>query len=243
VTTRPASRHLGLALAALLLSAWLSLAAGAKEEGDAISRDDPTAMIQGATDRLLAVTREARSYADEDPERYYAAISDVLDPVLDMEYFARGVMATYAGINRYRALQTEAERTAFRDRITRFATAIKRVLFVKYAEALLSFDGERIEVAPATISADDPEHASVMQTVYDAGGKPYKVQYSLHQVKAGGWLVYNVIVEGVNMGQIYRSQFAEAVENNGGDVDYVVDNWVEMMLSRDWRGDRTEGSP
>ncbi|MFN2168276.1 MAG: phospholipid-binding protein MlaC [Anaerolineae bacterium] len=229
-------------LAAALISACLPLAAIAEETAAAINRDDPTALVQATTDRLLAVTRQARDYAAEDPERYYAAISGVLDPVLDMDYFARGVMATYAGINRYRALQTDAERAAFRARITRFAQAIRRVLFVKYADALLSFEGERIEVAPAIIAADDPDQASVVQTIYDSTGKSYKAQYSLHRVKSGEWRVYNVIVEGINMGQIYRSQFAEAVEHNGGDIDYVVDHWVDMMLTRDWKGNPEEGA-
>jgi hypothetical protein len=39
-----------------------------------------------------------------------------------------------------------------------------------------------------------------------------------------------VIVENINLGQTYRSQFAEAVENHKGDIDYVVDHWVELML-------------
>jgi len=46
-------------------------------------------------------------------------------------------------------------------------------------------------------------------------------------------MIANVIVEGVNLGQTYRSQFAEAVEKNKGDVDYVVDHWVELMIQED----------
>jgi phospholipid transport system substrate-binding protein len=56
-------------------------------------------------------------------------------------------------------------------------------------------------------------------------------------------MIANVVVEGVNLGQTYRSQFAEAVENHGGDVDYVVENWVELMLHDDSTAtDKTVGA-
>jgi phospholipid transport system substrate-binding protein len=56
------------------------------------------------------------------------------------------------------------------------------------------------------------------------------IQYSLHKVKDGSWMISNVIVEHVNLGLTYRDQFAESVENHQGDVDYVVDHWIDIML-------------
>ncbi len=226
-------RHHPATLLALLMLVCLCLPVTAATP---IPRDKPDVMIQDATDQLLAISKQARSYAKDDPQRYYAAITGVLDQVLDMTYFARGVMATYASINRYRALETDAERKAFKARVYRFADAIKKVLFTKYGDAMLSFEPNRIEVGPAEIDPDDPDRAMVTQTIYSQDNQVYHAQYSLRRGKDGGWLVINVIVEDINMGQIYRSQFAEAVENNHGDVDYVVDHWAEMMLSRDWKG-------
>ncbi len=228
---RPLPGLLPALLFALLVSSFASGQAG--DTPAPIPRDDPEVMLRQATDRLLAVAREARSYAEEDPERYYAAVHQVLDGVLDMRYFARGVMATYASARLYQSLQTEAERQAFRDRLERFVAAIERVFLVKYADALLTFEGERIDLASLATGSDDPDRASVQQTIYDSNGETYLVQYSLHRVREGGWKVYNVIVEGINLGQIYRNQFAEAVENHRGDVDYVVDHWVELMIAHD----------
>jgi phospholipid transport system substrate-binding protein len=219
-----------------LLFVWIVSAFAAGQAGEPpapIPRDDPEVMLRDATNRLLEVAREARTYAKEDPERYYAAVQEVLDGVLDIHYFARGVMATYASARLYQSLQTEAERQAFRDRLEHFVEAIKRVFMVRYADALLTFEGERIDLASLPTGSDDPGRASVKQTIYDGNGETYVVQYSLHRVKEGGWMVYNVIVEGINLGQIYRNQFAEAVENHHGDVDYVVAHWVELMMARD----------
>jgi len=235
IVNRPGSRRSPLLLSALLCTLLL-FAPGpgcADDAATPIPRNDPVVMLRDATDRLLAVSKEARAYAKDDPERYYAAVDQVLDQVLDIHYFARGVMATYASARLYKSLQTDAERQAFRDRIEHFVTAIKRVFMVKYADALLTFEGERIDLASVPTGYDDPDRASVQQTIYDKDGKTYLVQYSLHRGKDGGWLVYNVIVEDINLGQIYRNQFAEAVENHKGDVDYVVDHWVELMMAHD----------
>ncbi|MFV8818383.1 MlaC/ttg2D family ABC transporter substrate-binding protein [Haliea sp. E17] len=214
------------AMACLLLA--VLLCALPVRAAEPIARDDPENLLRQATTQLLDVAKQARDYAKDDPERYYAAVKEVLDQVLDMHYFARGVMATYASARLYKSLQSDEERAAFRDRVERFVSAIERVFMVKYADALLTFAGERIDVE--SLPSDRPDHASVQQTIYDEHGESYVVQYSLHQAKEGGWLIYNVIVEGVNLGQIYRNQFAEAVEKHGGDPDFVVDHWVELMM-------------
>ncbi len=200
------------------------------ESGEVISREDPELMLKQATDELLAISKAARAYVDQDRERYYAEVSVVLDQIMDIQYFARGVMATHASARVYKSLQTEAEKAAFRDRLARFAVALKRVWMVKYADALLKADGETIELARVKTGEDETDRARVQQTITDRENQVYLVQYSLHTVKDGGWMVANAVVEGVNLGETYRSQFSEAVENNKGDVDYVVDNWVELML-------------
>jgi phospholipid transport system substrate-binding protein len=198
-----------------------------------ISRDDPETMLEQATSQLLAISSAAREYADTDRERYYREVSSVLDQVMDIRYFARGVMATYASSRLYNSLKTDQEKAAFRARVEKFADALKRVWMVKYADALLRADGETIDIKRQATGSDNPDRASIEQTVHDREGNTYLIQYSLHKVKDGGWLITNVIVEGVNLGETYRSQFAEAVEKHGGDVDYVVDHWVELMLHND----------
>ncbi len=233
-------RWFGVLFTLVLLTATVINARGeAGQNPPPIPRDDPEQMVRQATTELLEVSRAARSYAKEDPERYYAAVLQVLDQVLDMRFFARGVMANYASARQYKALRTDAERAAFSARVDRFAAALKRVFLVKYSDALLTFEGERIDLAPQPTGVDDPDRASMLQTIYDKGGETYHVQYSLRR-NDDGWLVINVIVEDINLGQIYRSQFAEAVEKNRGDVDYVVEHWVEIMNAQSEAGSENQ---
>lgn len=211
----------------VLLLASVAVSAQAVDPKE-IDRSSPETLLRQATDALLAISQSARSYVKQDRARYYREAEQILDQVIDTDYFARGVMATYASIRVYRSLQSEQEKQAFRQRVERFSQALEQVLIAKYADALLAFDGERIDIERLDKGAD-ADKANLQQIIHDQQNQTYRVQYNLHKRKDGNWLINNVIVEGVNLGATYRNQFAEAVEKQRGDVDYVVNHWVELM--------------
>lgn len=208
----------GLQLAALT-------AVGAETQ---VPKDDPAIMLRSATDEILQIVEETKQQENRDAQAYYQKIDAVLSQIIDLEYFTRGVMATHASARRYKTLTTDEERKAFRDRIDRFGIVLKDSLMASYADALLAFDGERISWEPPP-PRQEPDDVVLTQIVHAKSGKEYKVQYRLHNTDKSGWLVQNVVVEGLNLGEAYRNQFAAAVESNKGNVDYVVENWPKLM--------------
>ena len=68
--------------------------------------------------------------------------------------------------------------------------------------------------------------ATVMQNIFNGSGKSYVVQYTMRRNKAGEWKLHNLIIEGINLGLTYRSQFSAAAEKYHGDVDKVIANWT-----------------
>lgn len=42
-------------------------------------------------------------------------------------------------------------------------------------------------------------------------------------------MVENVIVNGLNLGKTFRSQFDQSVQQYGGDFDLVIDNWSSAL--------------
>jgi len=53
----------------------------------------------------------------------------------------------------------------------------------------------------------------------------YPVQYSM--VKQGNeWKVRNVIINGLNLGKLFRDQFAQAMQENGNNLDKTINNWA-----------------
>lgn len=199
--------------------------AGAQSE---VPKDDPAVMLRTATDKILQIVEETKKQETPDSRAYHQKIDAVLSQIVDLDYFTRGVMATHASARRYKTLTSEEERKAFRERIDRFSAVLKDSLMASYADALLAFDGERITWEPPP-PRQEPDDVILTQIVHAKSGKEYKVQYRLHNTAKSGWLVQNVVVEGLNLGEAYRNQFAAAVESNKGNVDYVVENWPKLM--------------
>lgn len=221
--------HYKPAFFGVVLGFTLSVFANIASAAGSVPKDDPLKMLQTATDQVLQIATETKKQPVRDSAAYYAEIDAVLMQIVDLEYFTRGVMATHASARRYKALTSDAERQAFRERIDRFSKVLKDSLMASYADALLAFDGERITWEPLTAGADKSDELVLTQIVHAKSGKQYNVQYRMRKTEKNGWLVQNLIVEGLNLGEAYRNQFADAVEKNKGNVDYVVENWPKLM--------------
>ena len=212
-----------------LLALWL---ASAETFADA-TLPEPYQIVQQTTEQVIAIIRDGKSYYDKDPARFNQQIETVMNKVVDFESFARGVMGPYAGAQRYQALTSEQEKNDFRARIARFSETFKHGLVETYAKGLLKFDGQKIETLPPH-KGDDVASGSVavLQNIYGAADKPYVVQYSMRRNRDGVWKLQNVIIEGINLGQTYRSQFAAAADHYHGDLEQVIANWhVEPQIA------------
>ncbi|HET8709742.1 MAG TPA: ABC transporter substrate-binding protein [Spongiibacteraceae bacterium] len=196
---------------------------------------EPYQIVQQTTEQVLDIIRDGKTYYDKDPERFNKQIAVVMDKVVDFDSFARGVMGPYAGVQRYRALNTEQEKKDFVARIQRFSDAFKQGLIETYAKGLLKFDGQKIETLPPRKGDDVASgNVAVLQNIYGAADKPYVIQYSMRRNRDGAWKVQNVIIEGINLGLTYRNQFTAAADQYHGDLDKVIANWhVEPQIDTD----------
>ena len=188
----------------------------------------PHELVQATTDRVMEIIEQAKVYYDEDPERFYGEIDEVLAAVVDFNSFARGVMGTYASKQRYMALTTDAEKKAYKARMYRFSDTFKNGLVQTYAKGLLAFNGNKIEVVPAKEGDDLSGKSSVTveQLIYGDAEKPYSVQYKLRKNRSGEWKLRNVTIEAINLGKVYQSQFSSSARLYDGDIDKVIDNWT-----------------
>ncbi len=186
----------------------------------------PYQVIEGTTNKVTVIIDEARAYYDDDPDRYYAQIGDVLEAVVNFDSFSRNVMGRYASKKEYQRLATAEEKAAYRQRMDRFSTVFRGALVETYAKGLLAFSGNRIEVLPLEDELPASGSVTVVQHIYGKSEQPYVVLYKMRRNKAGEWKIRNVTIEAVNLGKVYQSQFASGVREYDGDVDKVIDNWV-----------------
>jgi phospholipid transport system substrate-binding protein len=56
------------------------------------------------------------------------------------------------------------------------------------------------------------------------------VKYQMGQYKDGSWRLRNLIIENINLGEIYRGQFAAAADSAEGNLDLVIDTWDDSQI-------------
>src|SRR5690606_25056149 len=91
----------------------------------------------------------------------------------------------------------------------------------------LEYNNQEIRVLPAS-GAQDPERASINMEVRDEKGTVYPVSYTMVS-QDGRWMMRNVVINGINVGKLFRDQFAQSMRDNRNDLDKVIDTWVDVI--------------
>lgn len=142
-------------------------------------------------------------YYAEHLDELYQVVGDLLLPVFDRPYAAYLVLGDHW-------------KTANEEQRNRFVAAFSDFLIRTYAEGLLDFNHDKLEVSQETYSKDR-KRAEVKTDLRMASGGQVPVDYRLRS-SAEGWRVYDVRIEGVSYIQNYRSQFNAEINALGLDA-------------------------
>ena len=169
-----------IVFAALLLASMASASPGS-----------PDAVIQGAVDELTEKLSGRREELAENRDELYELIDQVLLPRFDRKLAAQLVLAKHW-------------RTASDEQRERFINAFYNSLLRKYADGLLEFDEDRIEVLE--FRGDTSAKRSLVKTsVTLDDGTQVPVHYDLVN-RGDRRLIFNVKVEGVSYVSNYRTE-------------------------------------
>jgi len=189
---------------------------------------------------VLAFFASAASTSVQDNSAY-DLVQNTTEQVMDVvmaadEYVdARNVMGPYASSKRYRSLD-ESGREQLKSQLDRFTAVMRSSLVRTYSKGLLAFGGSRIElVRPETGENDEAvdSRLSVRQLIYADRAQPYELMYQMGREKSGGWKLRNVIIEDVNLGEIYRDQFLTSAREQDGNLEAVIDTWTVVIVDVD----------
>lgn len=193
---------------ALLISAPLLAQAAAQT---------PHQVVEDTSVRVMETLNANRELYKQDADAFYNGLNEIMEPVVDFQGIARSVMTV-----RY-------SRSATPEQMDRFIETFKRSMVEFYGNALLEFDGGSITVLPPARGAQQTEErASVNMEVRSNSGNVYPVTYTMANID-GQWKVRNVIVEGINIGLLFRDQFAQAMQTHRNNLDAVIDNWGSVV--------------
>lgn len=162
--------------------------------------EDPTAVIRTAVDELSQALEGRTLELSENRQELYEVIDGILMPRFDRRYAAQLVLGRYW-------------RTASEAQQERFIRAFYQALLERYADGVLEFDEERIEVLPFRGDADE-RRTTVRTEVKLDDGTEVPVNYGLVR-RDDGWKVYDVTVEGISYVRNFRTELNAEIASKG----------------------------
>ncbi len=199
-------------LVALYATMFAGLSLADADEAE-VSLPAPHAVVAEVTASVMMVVRENTALLESDAEAYYGAVGDTLKPVVAFDYIARNVMGSHA------AKATDEQRASFGE-------VFQGQMIQTYAKGLALYAENEIRVLPPEQPLAGRRRVSVKQLVVAAEGDHLLV-YTMGQSKSTGeWKLLNVILDGINLGSTFHSQFSQAMKKEG-DIDKVIAGWSE----------------
>jgi phospholipid transport system substrate-binding protein len=172
----------------------------------------PTAFVKGIMDEVMAIQNNpALESAAKENERAQA-IRKVIQRNFDFPYMAQDALGpAFERLNPAQRQEfTGVFSSLFQASYTNMVLRFLKKETVKYGKETLT--GNRARVDTNLVRANDT----------------IKVEYLLHQ-KGGGWLLYDVVVDGVSILDKYKSGFAREVQ--GGSIDSLLEKMKTQLKS------------
>lgn len=162
----------------------------------------PDELVRKTADDVISIIKQDKDIQAGDTNKIYKLAEEKILPNFDFERISRLVLG-------------KAWRTATDDQKTQFKYEFKNLLLRTYAVALSKYKDQKIEYKPLRMKPTD-EIVTVKTEIIQSGAQPIDVDYTLAK-QDNGWLVIDIIIEGVSLVTNYRSQFASEIKRNGMD--------------------------
>lgn len=171
--------------------------------GALFAADDPVETVRETATTTLEAVEQQRDQLQTDTEKLYRLVEEVLLPAFDFDYTARLVLGRHA-------------RQASPEQMERFKAAFREFLIRTYANGLLQYEDNKIDIEPLRGPAD-PRYTVVRTKVYLNDGTAVPVDYALRKT-GESWKVFDVTIEGISYVTNYRNDFAAQIEQKGLDA-------------------------
>jgi len=162
----------------------------------------PDELVRKTADDVISTIKQDKDIQAGDTNKIYKLAEEKILPNFDFERISRLVLG-------------KAWRKATDKQKTEFKYEFKDLLLRTYAVALSKYKDQKIEYKPLRMKPTD-EIVTVKTEIIQSGGQPIDVDYALAK-QDDGWLVIDIIIEGVSLVTNYRSQFASEIKKNGMD--------------------------
>lgn len=159
---------------------------------EAPAADTPDQFVAEAVELLAERLDGKREALQGDKGALYSLIDEILLPRFDRRFAAAQVLAVHW-------------RSASEEQKDRFVAAFYTSLLHRYADGILEFEHDRIEILP--FRGDDSRPLSTVRTIVAlSDGTKVPVNYTLRR-REDGWRIFDVTIEGVSYVRNFRAEF------------------------------------
>lgn len=206
-------RLLILVLGFQVATAW----AGNKEQLGEQAHEVVRRTITQVMDRI----NTNRHLYESDNAKFYWALEDVLGPMVDFRRLTRMIMGNYYY-------------EASKDQRVRFARAFKRSLLGSYATGLIEFTDYEVRMLPPKTDFDHTLRNTLVDLeIVTPSGRVFPITQSMYfHHRQRRWMAQNVIVNGINVGSLFRDQFSQLVIENDGNIGAAIDDWIQALKEK-----------
>ena len=194
-----------------LLISFFSLPAVVMAKGS----ENPYEKIEKITQELIGIISLHQKDYPKNERQYFLALTDLLEDAVDFNYISKKVMGSY------RANTTSKQRKEF-------AEKFRMGLVETYGRGLINYGDQQI-VLVNRLPLKQGQRTLVVQQEIRSSGKIFPLRYSMARKKTGEWMIINMTISGINLREIFRNQFAQAVQQTSGDFDAVISSWITKV--------------
>lgn len=171
----------------------------------ALAADSPNKLVEDAIAELAEALDGRKDELAADRKALHALIDNMLLPRFDRKYAAQLVLGQHW-------------RTASPKQRDRFINAFYNALVRKYADGVLEFEQDKIEVLP--FRGDATKQRTMVKTMVKLNdGSKVPVNYGL-VMRDSGWLIFDVTIEGISYIRNYRAELDSEIR--GTSLDDVI---------------------
>jgi len=160
----------------------------------------PNEVVEEAVDLLAIGLNERRDELRSDPKALREFIDSILLPRFDRQFAAGAVLGRHW-------------RDATDEQKKRFVAAFYATLLQRYADGIVDFDMNRVEILPYR-GEDEKRTAVVKTTVRLDDGSKVPVHYTLVN-RENQWRLFDVKIEGVSYVVNFRKEFDAEIRASG----------------------------
>ena len=168
-----------------------------------VAEASPNTVIEESVALLTEKLDGRKEELAADRQALYALIDEILLPRFDRRFAAQVVLAKHW-------------RTASDEQKSRFIEAFYQALVRRYADGVLEFDPDKITVLPYR-GDETKKRTKVRTTIALDDGSKAAVDYDLVK-RENGWLVFNVVIEGVSYVRNYRTELDAEIRSSSLDA-------------------------